>query len=237
MKHFQKLKPEINYKISTLPIGDFIIKNGDIILFIIERKTISDLASSIIDGRFREQKQRLLDTMGGPDKIMYILEGEKELNYGAISKSTINSCILNLIIKHQYKVLYTMDDMETYEMLLSLYNKLVDTDFKKIVEGPIKLIKKSHVLNNNPVVNMLSVIPGISINIAKKIEERYETLPILIESYNKLNDINEREKLLSDIKITDKRKIGVVLSKKIYNFLFVDKKCNKKEIGDTCLLD
>ena len=51
----------INVTYSNLEIGDYIISKDSTIYFIIERKTIQDYANSIRDGRYREQKQRLLN--------------------------------------------------------------------------------------------------------------------------------------------------------------------------------
>jgi crossover junction endonuclease MUS81 len=236
IKYFTDNNTSISYKIVNLPIGDFVFKNSNdnSIIYIIERKTILDLASSITDGRFREQKQRLLESIGVPDKIIYLLEGNKNLKkYGSISKSIIDSSILNLIFKHQYKVLHTLNDLETYEMLMSLYSKLSLKDFGKINPVSVKLIKKSDSASQNIFINMLSVIPGISTNIASKIASQYTTLPQLIDKYNTLKDIKEKEELLCNIQI-GKRKLGCVLSKKIYNSLFIDKEEYKEE---KCLLD
>jgi hypothetical protein len=61
---------------------------------------------------------------------------------------------------------------------------------------------------------MLSVIPGVSIQIANKIAIKYKTFPNLISEFSKCQ---HPEKLLNSIQITDKRKIGNVLSKKIFN--------------------
>jgi crossover junction endonuclease MUS81 len=243
IKHIEENKPNITYKITNLPIGDFTFKEDDDIHYIIERKTILDLAASITDGRFREQKQRLLDSIGTCNKIVYLLEGNKnQKKFGSISKSIIDSSILNLIFRHKYKVIHTSSDIETYDTLLSIYKKLESGDFEKSVENTTcKLIKKGDNVNNNILINMLAVIPGISLNIAKKIKEKYASLPILITSYNNIMDINEREKLLSTIQLTDKRKLGIALSKKIYNSLFIDKQDKqdkeKKESVQYCLLD
>lgn len=239
IKHFEDKNPSISYKVCNLPIGDFIFKNtnDDSILYIIERKTILDLASSITDGRFREQKQRLLDSIGLPDKIIYVLEGNKNLKkYGSISKSIIDSSILNLIFKHQYKVIHTLSDLETYDTLISLYSKLSSKGFGKINSTQAKLIKKSDTMSKNIFINMLSIIPGVSTTIANKIALQYNTLPLLINEYNKLNDISEKEQLLCNIQI-NKRKLGNALSKKIYDSLFVVNKEENKEKEEECLLD
>lgn len=238
IKHFEESKPPINYTITNLPIGDFVFKESDSIHYIIERKTILDLAASITDGRFREQKQRLLDSVGLPDKIVYILEGYKnQKKFGSISKQIIDSSILNLIFRHKYKVVHTTNDISTYETLLSIYKKLDLKEFDKTMDSTSKLIKKSDTVNNNILTYMLSVIPGVSMNISKKISDIYTTLPLLIIAYEKLHDISEREKMLSNIQVTDKRKLGVGLSKKIYNSLYINKECNKECEVETCLLD
>ena len=54
-----KQTPEITY--SNLDIGDIIIKKDGKTLLIFERKSIPDLYSSINDGRYKEQKIRLLN--------------------------------------------------------------------------------------------------------------------------------------------------------------------------------
>ena len=55
---------------SQLDIGDIILyKNKTPILFI-ERKTLADLYSSVKDGRWREQKARLLSHCA-PHQILY----------------------------------------------------------------------------------------------------------------------------------------------------------------------
>lgn len=238
IKYFEQNKPSINYKVTNLNIGDFIFKGeDDSLLYILERKTILDLASSITDGRFREQKQRLLESVGIPEKIIYVLEGNKNLKkYGSISKSIIDSSILNLILKHQYKVIHTNNDLETYDTLLTLYKKLSSKDFGVIKSSPVKLVKKSDAINNNILTNMLSVIPGVSLQIAKKISEEFHTLPELIKMYNSLEDDNKKEQMLCNIKLNDKRKLGGALSKKIYNSLFIDNKECIKETEE-CLLD
>ena len=52
---------KINVNYEQLSIGDILIKKDDKILYIFERKTCDDLLSNITDGRYREQKYRLLE--------------------------------------------------------------------------------------------------------------------------------------------------------------------------------
>ena len=69
---------ELKMQTESLPLGDIIIydddKNAD--LLIIERKSISDLLSSIKDGRYEEQSYRLGGSSHPNHNIMYIIEGD-----------------------------------------------------------------------------------------------------------------------------------------------------------------
>lgn len=217
-----KDKKEVNQIVCNLIIGDFIIKNQDNeILYAIERKSVKDLCASIIDGRFREQKDRLLQSIQDPAKIIYIIEGKKDTSQG-ITKNTINSSILNLIFKHQYKVIFSESKQDTVDIILSLCKKIINNELVMSINTlqPLKFIKKSKSLNDNIFINMLSAIPGVSINIAIKIKEKYNNMHYLINEYNNCDSKDYSYKMLSSIVITSKRKLGDVLSKKIYDALY-----------------
>ena len=81
----QKLEKErktgIKIEVETLDLGDAIIvddkTNKDLV--IIERKSISDLASSIKDGRYREQSYRLNANEVHNHNIVYVIEGDVDV--------------------------------------------------------------------------------------------------------------------------------------------------------------
>ena len=201
----------INYKSMNFNVGDFIIRNeNDIIEFIIERKSVTDVSASIIDGRWSQQRSRLLEFVGDASKIIYIIEGNKK-TVKNLPQKTINSAILNLIFKHHYHVIFTLDHQDTLDNILLLYKKVKEQEFEKAVQkGKDFSIKKADKINENIMVNMLSVIPGVSISIAKKINLVYPTFKDLIKA---------DKDILSEIQISDKRKLGKVLSLKIINSL------------------
>jgi ERCC4-type nuclease len=229
---------KIYYKITNLDIGDFIIceyKNEsnenniiDIkyiyenLILLIERKTFNDLSSSIIDGRFREQKTRIEQTINDNNKIMYIIEGIRKTNsnYG-IKSNILEGAILNLIFNHKFKILNTNNIKDTYETILTIYKKFKKQEYSNIEVNNnncnLSNLKKSERILNNIFQLQLSVIPGVSNNIAQKICDKYNCMMDLINDYNsQIEEIN-KENLLVNIQITDKRKLGKALSKKIYN--------------------
>jgi ERCC4-type nuclease len=200
----------------SLPVGDFILNKSDECICIIERKTIADLSASIKDGRFREQKQRLIESVKDESRIIYIIEGA--WNNKLLSKNIIESAILNLMFIHNYKVIRTKTIEETVEILEILYKKIEKNDFaKEKKETPsIQLISKTDKQKTRIFENQLCMISGVSMKIAESIKKDYKNMFCLINEYNNQETEKEREMLLVDTVITDKRKIGKALSKKIY---------------------
>jgi ERCC4-type nuclease len=223
----------LKFKITCLEIGDFIIQKSldeiDSIVLCIERKSISDLCASIKDSRFREQKQRLLESLKDPMKICYLIENES--NKKVLSENIINGAILNLIFKHNYKVVNTKNKLDTFNNIMLLYKKFQNDDFNVILSqdfAKIKLIKKSEKIESEKMINQLCLISGVSIVIAESIIQNIKTvtsetvtIKILIEMYNKLEAEKEKEMMFSNVYITDKRKVGKALSKKIYEYFCV----------------
>jgi crossover junction endonuclease MUS81 len=214
----------IPYTTANLPIGDYIIYSNSPtdtqdIKCIIERKTISDLCSSITDGRFREQKQRLLDSFSGiPDKIVYIIEGSYSAS--TIPKTTVDSAILNLIFKHCYRVIFTESPNHTAAQIALLAKKITEginlsstsTSTSTSAMSTSNLLTKSK--NQDPFIAQLVSIKGISANIASSIKKEYSCMYNLVEAY--IQEPEFAEMLLSDIQVTPKRKLGKANSKKIH---------------------
>lgn len=209
-------------KVCNLEIGDYIIKNEDNQIFaLIERKTFSDLCSSITDGRFREQKNRIDQSIEN-QKVMYILEGKKENS--RLKLNNINGCILNLLWKHNYKVIHTLHEKDTLEVLFQLYKKTSELQFQSQLQlqPQLNLKSKKEKFYENPMIYIIQTIPGVSLQIATSISKIYHTVDELMKAYNEIDngDIKQKELLLSEIMITEKRKIGKSLSKKIYEIMF-----------------
>lgn len=208
---------DINYSIENLPVGDFIIKDNELDLLIIERKTTGDLCSSITDGRFRQQKERLLESTNDASKILYIIE-RSNFHMNDTTRSYYNGALQNLLYKHHYKLLFTENLQDTFNNLCTLYKKFINGDFSKITNvAPTKLISKSSKLSNNIFALQLSAIPGLSYDTAQIIAKAYPSMSSLVNIYidNKLDPF-----ILSEFIIKDKRKLGKAMSSKIYKTLF-----------------
>ena len=93
----------------------------------------------------------------------------------------------------------------------------------------LQSIKKNKKENITPKLcnqMILTNIPGISNTIAIKINEVYPTINSLLKAYNNCIDDDARIKLLANIILTNtekqKRRIGNVISKRIFEYLYLD---------------
>ena len=204
-------------KVSQLDIGDILYINTDIqeTVCIIERKTLDDLSSSIMDGRYKEQKQRLLASQ---KKIVYIIEGLSKNNRG-LKYSTLQSAILNMQFRDNITVVRTKNIEETASMLIMMKDKLKFINSEQcspIAEyTPVMSLKKKNNMTKDVVyLNQLSCIPGVSHKIAKDIICVFPTLLSIVTAYSNLETTKEKEKLLCSID-----GIGSVISARVYNFL------------------
>lgn len=231
ISHFQEqlIENKGYFQVKQLEIGDIQIYKDDILHFIIERKSISDLAASIKDGRYVEQKSRLELFHNQNVQIIYIIEGELNTDFphfkiNGIPYGTLNTCMLKLLLKHKYAVIQSSDIKNTYSILMKIVSQL-DNLIKPSSDNPelSEVIQNSKKKKSTDTVymSMLCQIPGVSHNIAAAIIDKY---PSIFHLCFKYREEMIPEKMLENI-VIKKRKIGKVLSKKIYYTL-----CNNKVI-------
>ena len=91
-----------NIEISNLSIGDYQILLDNKLFIIIERKTITDYASSIKDGRYTEQSFRLSQLPINNHNIFYIIEGNI-MNFCNKKQESIQKMIFSSMLSLSYK--------------------------------------------------------------------------------------------------------------------------------------
>jgi ERCC4-type nuclease len=116
----------------VLNLGDILFKTDeDKDILLIERKSLSDLLSSIKDGRYEEQSFRLLHSSGYPShSIIYMIEGMFSQLRTLIEKKTVLSAITSLNFFKGFSVLRTCSIQETAENIVWMAEK-IDRDFGK----------------------------------------------------------------------------------------------------------
>lgn len=232
-------KAEVKFTVKQLDIADIIFENKDNNTNIhIERKTISDLKSSICDGRLREQKARMMNNDSiNTEYITYIIEGKIPVMSSRVNNNSLLGSMINIMFRDDLNIYRTYNLNETGIFLIRLHEKLNDNSLMltstcvsdathpvKNYSNYIKIKKSDNITPKVCYTKYLAIIPRVSHVIAEAIVERYSTLRELIDAFDACEDTNAREKLLVDIKYKGtgekERRIGPVLAKRIASFIF-----------------
>jgi ERCC4-type nuclease len=213
----------VKSEVKQLPVGDIWIgideKNeiyeGGII---IERKSIRDLEASILDGRYREQRGRILSYCEqNKTNPMYILEGNFNESTGRLQKKALIKFVNRLILHYGIPIVQTSSLKETAEYIEYILEQWKEdpkklqrrTEMIKVTDG-IHINKKSNTSDHrNYTICCLAQCPGVSVKIAEALIDNFKSLKGVMEA-----DV----KTIENIKIGSRR-IGPVVSKRLYNLL------------------
>ena len=166
---------------------------------VFERKTIADLAASIKDGRYREQKQRLKSAYPF-HRITYLIEGSlrdvmnKPTTCGMPSKSLVSALIASRY-REGFQVIHTANLTETVWYLLQIRDRMGEKTTHSTATTTAETVaadyagtlrvktKKIDNLTPELVYTMqLSQLPGISMKIAGDIAGVYPSFSVLLKA-------------------------------------------------------
>lgn len=231
--------PELPIKIEPLTIGDIVFvaesdtENGakrDVIIF--ERKSLSDLLSSIKDGRYEEQSHRLIHASKiPPHRIIYVIEGMFSTLRSPAEKQLVISAMTSLQLYKGFSVVRTSSVQETADLIAGMWKKMKRNEEKgvRLYEptteinsqesaqvqaycSVVKKVKKDNVTPENIGEIILCQIPGISSTIAVELIAKYKNIRELLEM------IRERPDELKEMKING-RKMGSNVTESILRYL------------------
>lgn len=209
------LLSSIPHESANLEIGDFQIIQGDQIQLLIERKTISDLAASIVDGRYREQKKRILAQ--NIPKVIYLIEGSLSSYKGSIPINTLYSTVINCTLRDNIHILISSSAEESATLIIKCWKKLqeykIDSGCKiSYQEASVKQQRNKNLTPPECYLHQLAQIPGISYTTAKGIAKGFPTMTDLLDSLEADAD------MLVEYRVNDRR-LGVKGSR-VYQYLF-----------------
>jgi len=217
----------------NLEVGDIMIstETGQP-LIVLERKNLSDLASSNRDGRYREQRARLLSIKGQGVAIAYVIEvgngWSNELNRiwpGKVVESTLYSILIRLQLRYGISVLQTKDVLSTVSLLKQLC-KMLHEDAEVFSNGneivadataaaavyteALSAQKSANRNKKRPAAGMLCAITGIGAKMSETILDACEGT---LEGVMKKN-----EDELAEVNL-GKRTVGKILAKTLWSAL------------------
>jgi ERCC4-type nuclease len=210
-----------------LELGDILIEHPKRQI-LVERKTIADFHASITDGRYKNQKLRLLEWRNKMDEqtdgqtdarknIIYLFE-EKT---GDNKDRSYWGALVNMILRDNIGVIQCDGMVRTAQVIADIKKKLDEDKFDELEGGGRNISLEGYAKGkfNTPkhcYLGQLSLIPGLSPAIAGKIAEKYPNMRALLDQMN--------VKELANIRITEKRRLGDKLAEKIHSYIFQEEK-------------
>ena len=203
----------------ALELGDILIEHPKRQI-LVERKTIADFHASITDGRYKNQKLRLLEWRNNTDgqtdarkNIIYLFE-EKT---GDNKDRAYWGALVNMILRDNIGIIQCDGMVRTAQIITDIKKKLDEDKFNELEGGSQNIslegyAKGKYNTPRNCYLGQLSLIPGLSPAIAEKIAEKYPNMRTLLDEM----DVKE----LSNIRITEKRRLGDKLAEKIHSYIF-----------------
>lgn len=203
----QSISKDIDIITKNLELGDIIIQNdNDEDKIIIERKTITDLISSITDGRYNEQSFRLNSLENENHNIIYLIEGSTRNLTN--KKQMVYSSMFSLNYFKGFSVHRSENINESAYIILNMANKL-NKEKDKISYYPkngireekdyvsvIKKKKNENITKDNFMDIVLCQIPTINEVTANVISKEFKTL------LNLMNQLKENDKCLDGLTYT-----------------------------------
>lgn len=168
---------DIVIKSESLPLGDILICSNDVTQLVIERKSISDLNSSIKDGRYEEQSFRLNGLNHHNHNIIYIIEGDinkvNRFRDNKVEKMTLYSAIFSLNYYKGFSVIRTFCIDETALFLCNSAYKMK----KGEQEGRKPFFTNNESISNQVVQNASGIQEDNSdyVNVVKKVKKENVT--------------------------------------------------------------
>ena len=170
---------DVPHLVRNLAVGDLVCDYGGGNRWIAERKTASDLAQSIVSGRWRDQLHRLRET---GCRIIFLVEGDLRsttFNYDSLLGAVINaelrkgSCVIRTVdLRETAAVVRHLVDKGEYEPGMppsALTPPSVSSASKKERDCDRKVCW----------TRMLMCVPSVSERIAKKLLDEYGSLPAI----------------------------------------------------------
>lgn len=218
-REHELIKLMANTPVSHLPVGDAWIGSPETTEYgvVVERKTVADLESSLTDGRYREQRTRLLAFCEEKKaRPLYIIEGGLQHSY---KKKVLWQVLNRLCLRYGIGLMQTTSTKETAELLETIaYQLTEDKECFKATTLSYSDVASFHKKGNKDdpeffTLAALQQCTGVSVDKAKALLEHFKSLKGVMDA---------DAKDLGEVKTSNGRKLGPVLAKRLWDhFRFV----------------
>lgn len=214
---------------AALPVGDVALQVGDRLAVLLERKSVDDLAASHRDGRYKEQRARLLAQRGTGASIGYLLEGRLDtassFTRERFTEADLRNAVLRLQFRYTIPVFPTSSVSDSAAFVLAVVVALrrdpacftgglatTTAGAAAVYSEAIHVRKADNSTPDRVVRSMLRVIPGLG-------PTAVEGVAVAVgSSFARLLALSEEE--LAAI-LLGKRRLGPALAKVVHSVLHV----------------
>lgn len=168
-----------------LDVGDILVCRGDTRICL-ERKRWSDLSASICDGRYHEQKMRMLPSE--TQRYAYVVEGELATWDGhcrGMAQRCMWAALVKTVLRDSIPVFHTQRPADTASLCMYIASQLEHEAFEEAggarhaIAG-VKPRKRDNLKEPQAVMRaMLCVIPGMSMKKAAAVVAHWGTFAAL----------------------------------------------------------
>jgi ERCC4-type nuclease len=185
---------------------------------VLERKRITDFEASFLDGRYREQRGRILSfCQTGGHQPLYLLEGAWSTLTGRITKKAMMKLLNRLLLRYQLPMLHTESVEETAEWVECLWEQWKEDpsavkrtqELVKVSDG-LHVQKKQNASDPSTFLTAsLAQCSGISVKMAESLSTAYPSFARLLSLSTK---VLEEHKVGS-------RRLGPAVAKRLFMLL------------------
>lgn len=171
---------ELEVEMQQLDVGDFIVSDR----VGVERKTVPDFLSSLIDGRLLEQSKNLAETFERP---LMILEGEGLYTERGIHPNAVRGALACITVDYSVPVISTENERETAQIIKAVAKREQEGTKSEI---PVRSGRKSLTL---PQLQRFIVegLPGVSAVLAKRLLNHFKSVENVVRaSEEELKDVH-----------------------------------------------
>jgi ERCC4-type nuclease len=159
-------------------------------IIVVERKTLSDFAASFGDGRYKQQKGRMLHAcdLAQPIQFVYLIESESaplswDGTTGGVKNRAMHAAMIKMQLRDGLCVVHSRGGQESVNILLYMHEELVQGRLN--AEAPrasaptigVASRKRANLGSGRSMyVAMLTAIPGVSESISTAIVDAYPTM-------------------------------------------------------------
>jgi ERCC4-type nuclease len=215
--------PDISTR--TLSVGDIWIgisgedvRPGGIVA---ERKTVQDFEASILDGRYREQRTRLLTYCQQQSaRPLYIIEGSLDRITGRLADDVLRQYLNRLQLRYGVAVMHTDCVISTMDLCQILSKQIIKDSTVFVLEDGaqkaythvVSVVKKTNRDDPKTFASlMLQQCPGLSATLADALLKAFG------ETFKGVYEASVLE--IAAVKVTEKRKVGPALAKRLFCLL------------------